>query len=330
MILKKTLFLAGCFSAFLFFTGCSRSESGRQTFGMLPKLVGIPYFNACEKGAREAADELGIELVYDGPDTADSNKQLEKINSWILRGFDVIAAAPNNPEAVAPVLAKAREKGIAVVTWDTDAAEASRQYFCNQVGYQAMAETLVDIVAEETDEKGLVALISGTETAANQNTWMGIMRTYMEEKYPAMRFVDPVEYPGEDEARAYQSARGLLNRAERPDALIGMTTVAAPAAAKAVFDAGLSGKVAVTGITLPSVMKQYVHNGTCGKFVLWDPEDFGYMTVYVGKLLADGKIPDNADSITAGRLGTLAIKGSGIILGDPLVFDKSNVDDYAF
>ncbi len=309
-------------------TGCEPVEKKAVTIGMLPKLIGIPYFNACRRGAEEAARELGVKLVYDGPDTADAVQQNELVNSWILRGFHAVAVAPNNPEAIAPVLRKARERGIGVVTWDTDSVPDAREYFCNQVGYRAMAETLVNIVAEEIGGKGRVALISGTETAANQNTWMGIMRAYAEEKYPQVTFIDPIEYPGEDDARAYQSAQGLLKRPEPPDAIIGMTTVSAPAAAKAVFDAKLSGKVAVTGITLPSSMRTYVKNGTVKRFVLWDPADLGYLAVYTAKWLAGGNL--QSDTIDAGRLGKLNVEKGEVVLGPPLILDASNVDKYDF
>jgi rhamnose transport system substrate-binding protein len=295
---------------------------------MLPKLSGIPYFNACRRGAEEAARELGVNLVYDGPLTADAVRQGEIANSWILRGFDVIAVAPNNPEAIAPVLKKARERGIHVITWDTDSLPDAREYFVNQVSSPAMARALVDIVSEETGGSGRVALISGTETAANQNTWMRHMRDYATAQHPRLTFIDPVEYPGEDDARSYQSAQGLCLLSRPPDGIIGMTSVSAPAAAKAVFDAKLSGKVAVTGITLPSSLRSYLKNGTVKRFVLWKPVDLGYLTVQVARRLSAGG--SLGSKIEAGRLGKLKVENGEIILGPPLVFDASNVEQYDF
>jgi ABC-type sugar transport system substrate-binding protein len=109
-----------------------------------------------------------------------------------------------------------------------------------------------------------------------------------------------------------------------------MTTVSAPAAAKAVHDAGLSGEVSVTGITLPSAIGEYVRNGTVNKFVLWDPRAFGYMTVHVARLALDGAIPPGATRIEIGKLGELAVEGQEIILGAPLVFERSTIDAYDF
>jgi ABC-type sugar transport system substrate-binding protein len=319
LLLSASFLLASC-------TGES-SDPNAIRIGMMPKLVGIPYFNACHEGAKKAAEELGVELVYDGPSTADSNQQVEIVNSWVLRGFSVVAVAPNNPEAIAAVLKEARAKGVHVLTWDTDSVAEARDYFCNQVDNVALSRALVDVVVEEAGDNARVALISGTETASNQNTWMRIMRQYQKEKYPRLRFIDPVEYPGEDGARSYQSAAGLLRRPQPPDAIVGMTSVSAPAAAKAVKDAGMSGKVVVTGITLPSVMRAYVADGTVKKFVLWSPFDLGYLTVHVAKRIADGAL---GGAFSIERLGEFKPEKGEIILGPPLVFDAENIDRYDF
>lgn len=322
-------------------TGCDSGSSSRPgvlKIGLMPKLVGIPYFNACRKGAEEAAKELGVEIVYDGPDTADSNRQVELLNSWMLRKLDVLAVAPNNPEAIAPVLERARKAGLRVLTWDTDSIDTAREFFCNQIDDAALARTLVDIVADELGGAnggkaagkvaGKVAIVSGTETASNQNTWIAHMRDYMAEKHPGLEVLEPVEYPGEDRARSIQAAAGLLRRPERPDAIVGMTSVAAPAVAQAVSDAGLSGKVVVTGLTIPSAMRAFVKDGTVKSFVLWNPVDLGYLTIYAAKLLHDGKLVNGA--IQAGRLGECEVRDGQVLLGDPLVFDASNIDEFDF
>jgi ABC-type sugar transport system substrate-binding protein len=305
-----------------------RPEGGAPRLGMMPKLVGIPYFNACRRGAEEAARELGVELVYDGPDTADSNRQVEIVNAWIARGFEAVAVAPNNPEAMSAVLRRARERGARVLSWDTDAVPAAREVFLNQVDDEAMARALLQVVAEETGGKGSVALISGTETAANQNTWMAHMRRLQPREFPGLVFVEPVEYPGEDEARSYQSAAGLLRRTDRPAALIGITSVSAPAAAKAVRDAGLAGKVVVTGVSLPSAMRSYVESGAVKKFVLWNPVDLGYLTVHAARHLLDGKT--FGERFRAGRLGELEVRSGMVLLGKPVVFDRGNIGQFDF
>src|SRR3989304_9904865 len=114
----------------------------RLSSGVMPKLVGIDYFNACERGAREAAAELGVELTYDGPITNDVTKQAEMLDAWITRRFDVIAVPPNDPHALAPTLRRAAALGIKVITWDADSDEDSRAYFVNQAPLREFGHTL--------------------------------------------------------------------------------------------------------------------------------------------------------------------------------------------
>ena len=70
---------------FLLAAGCggpSSEADGRLKMGVMPKLVGIPYFTACERGANEAAAELDINLKYDGPAVDNVEEQAEMIYRW--------------------------------------------------------------------------------------------------------------------------------------------------------------------------------------------------------------------------------------------------------
>ena len=100
--------------------GGGASKDG-LTVAMMPKNKGNPYFVSCRKGAEEAANELGVKLLWDGPTETDAAKQNEVVESWITRGVDVIAVSVENKEAISTVLRKARGKGIKVVTFDADA-----------------------------------------------------------------------------------------------------------------------------------------------------------------------------------------------------------------
>src|SRR5690242_607659 len=89
--------------------GCGSSrEPGTLKMGLMPKLIGISYFSASEKGAREAAAELGVELDYDGPTVDSAEEQVKMVDRWIAQGHDIIAVAPNDPELIAPALRRAR------------------------------------------------------------------------------------------------------------------------------------------------------------------------------------------------------------------------------
>lgn len=330
---RSTVYLTGLFVLALSLTACAPNPStndGKIRVGMMPKLIGIDYFNACEKGAKEAAAELEIDLTFDGPAVADVTKQAEMLDTWITRRLDVIAVAPNDKSALAPTLRRARDQGIEVLSWDADAVEESRDYFVNQATYASIGHVLVDIMAEQIESEGEVVIVSGTHTAENQKIWLGHMEERIDSKYPKMTIVK-VEYPGEDQSRAFTVTQDLLKTYPDLSGVFGITSVSLPGAAEAVRQAGKSGEIAVTGLSTPNQMKQYVHDGTVKEFALWSPVDLGYLTVHLSKLIHEsgGVLPEK---ISAGRLGTLSVDNAAkaVILGPPLRLNADNVDMFDF
>ena len=95
-----------------------------------------------------------------------------------------------------------------------------------------------------------------------------------------------------------------------------MTSVATPASAEAVTQAGQCGNIAVVGLATPNAMKPYVESDCVKSVVLWNPVDLGYAAVYVMRAVVDGALPPASTSVEAGRLGTLqVVNGSEILLG---------------
>src|SRR5436190_2285428 len=124
--------------------GANSTGNKRITVAMMPKSKGNAYFIACKKGADEAAVELGINLIWDGPTDTDPARQNEVVETWITRQVDVIAVAVENREGLASVLRKARQKGISVVTWDADTEPDARDFFVNQATPQGIGNALMD------------------------------------------------------------------------------------------------------------------------------------------------------------------------------------------
>ncbi|HJT76596.1 MAG TPA: substrate-binding domain-containing protein [Gemmataceae bacterium] len=312
--------------------GCQGNTAQRPfTVGFMPKLMGIPYFNACKEGAEEAAKELGIKLVYEGPTQADSNEQINLLQQWINAGsFDALDVACNDPDLVASALRDARDKGLLVVTYDADTQPDARQFFVNMATYDAVAEAMVDAMADELEPKGTgkVGILTSSIQAPNQSEWAKRIKAYVRKKYPAMELLPEQEH-GEDRNKGIAKASAMIEGNPDLKGIIGLTSVAVPAAAEAVRQEGKKGKIKVTGVSTPKDMRDYVKDGTVNVVILWNPVDLGYLTVYVTDLLHRGKMPDNG-TIQAGRLGAITVKDREVLLGKPLRFTRDNIDKYDF
>jgi rhamnose transport system substrate-binding protein len=304
----------------------------RPVIAVMPKAKGDPYFVSCRKGAEEAARELGVDLIWDGPTGLDAAKQNEIVESWITRQVDVIAVSVENQAGISTVLRKARARGIRVLTWDADAAPDARDFFVNQATAQAIGETLTDEAARLLKGHGEFAIVTGALSAANQNEWIKFIRQRLAEKHPGLK-LDTIRPSDDDRDKAFAETQTIVKVFPGVKLVMAISAPAVPGAAEAVRQMDRqsgSNAVNVIGLSLPNISKPYIHAGIVQEIVLWNTTDLGYLTVYAGSLLAEKKLADGAKSVQAGRLGTLEIRGSDIILGTPLIIDKANVDKFDF
>jgi rhamnose transport system substrate-binding protein/rhamnose transport system permease protein len=299
----------------------------RPVIAVMPKAKGDPYFVSARAGAEDAARELGVDLIWDGPTGLDAARQNELIENWITRRVDAIAVAVENKAGISTVLRKARERGIRVLTWDADAEPDARAYFANQATSEAIANTLTDEAARLLSGKGDFAIITGALTAANQNEWIAFIKKRLE-KYPALKLAT-IRPSDDDRDRAFAETQTILKAYPQVKLIMAISAPAVPGSGEAVRQAGRK-DVNVIGLSLPSICKPYVHDGTVQTVVLWSTHDLGYLAVFASSLLAQNKIPDGVSSIQAGRLGKLEVRGSEIVLGPPLIINKSNIDQFDF
>jgi rhamnose transport system substrate-binding protein/rhamnose transport system permease protein len=295
---------------------------------MMPKAKGDPYFISCRQGAEEAARELGIELLWDGPTDLDPAKQNEIVEAWITSGVDVIAVSVENQAAISTVLRKARERGIRVLTWDADAERDARDFFINQATPQGIGYTLTDEAARLLGNRGEFAIITASLSAANQNEWIKHIKARLAEKYPDLRLV-AIQPSDGDRDRAFAETQTVLKVHPSVRLIMAIAAPAVPGAAEAVKQSGRN-DVKVTGLSLPNMCKPYVHDGVIDSIVLWDTVSLGYLTVYAARALSTGELKAGARELTAGRLGRVSVRDDEVMLGTPFIFNKSNIDRFDF
>ncbi|BBH19032.1 periplasmic binding protein [Paenibacillus baekrokdamisoli] len=313
-------------------SGDDQGTTGKKLkIAIVPKLIGIPYFNASETGALKAGTDLGVEVIYTGPTQADAAQQVKVIEDLISRKVDVIAVAPNDPASLTPVLKKAKEQGIKIMDWDTPAdqsvVELSIQQIDNEVFGRAITDKLVEKMGSDTGE---YAIVTGGLSAANLNTWIDWAQKQATEKYPGLKLVTDKIASDEKQQIAYQKTLDLLKAYPNLKGIMAFSTVAPLGAAQAVKEKGLEGKVAVVGTALPTDSKPYLVDGSLSSALLWDPGALGYLTVALAKDLAEGKMP--ADGQDVPNVGKIQVKSDKktIIMGPPTEFTKENADQFKF
>ncbi|SFN35663.1 monosaccharide ABC transporter substrate-binding protein, CUT2 family [Formivibrio citricus] len=312
----------------LFATPVSGAE--KYHIAIMPKLVGIQYYGVVKQGVDAAARELpGVKVTWTGPTQDQVEKQIEMIEKLIPAKPDLIAVAANDPVAIAPVLRKARQAGIRVMSWDGDAN--FREFFVNLVDFDEFGKQLVESIREETGPQGEIAIVTTTFSAPNQASWIAAIKKHLYAQYPGLKIVD-IRPAGESTEEAYRITQDYLKTFPNLKGIIALGVPNVPGVARAIKEAGKTGKVAVVGNSTPNLMRGYLKDGTARKVLLWNAPDHGYLTVYSAYRLLRGEISEGKP-FKAGRLGNFTPRKDNQNLQVALpvmVFTRDNVDKHRF
>jgi ABC-type sugar transport system substrate-binding protein len=325
--------LLACAAVLAALSGCGKQTAapagkGKRTIVFVFKLVGIPYADTCERGAKRAAKDLGVNVEFLGPAKGgDVAGQIAIIESQISRGVDAIIISPNDPNSVRPVIAKAMARGIKVFTWDSDAPDTKRIFYVAAADDVGIGEDILDRLAKEIGGKGKVGIMSGGQGALNLNQHVeGVMNGL--KKYPRIELAKPIIYNNDQPQQAQSGVAGLLQR--HPD-LAGIACVNSPGppgAARAVIAAGRVGKVKIWGLSMPSENRKHLKDGVVNGLILWDPAKLTEVAARLVNDYLDGKKP--IDGMEIEGVGKLKLAKGGIVIMPGVVITKENVDTFDF
>lgn len=305
--------------------------SGAYVF--VAKDIQNPYMLKVYEGFFKACSENDMKAAYLGPNSPSVQQQADIINSLIDKKAAGIAVAANDANALEEPLKRAMDEGIKVISLDSSVNKNSRQTHIEPADPAQIGQTLVQTANELVNGSGNIAVLSSTRLATNQNLWIRYMEKEISdhpEKYAKTPIVKTV-YGDDDPQKSETEVRALLNDSSI-DVIITPTTVGSEAAAKVMRET--KSRVKLTGLGLPSKMATYILDDTCKKMYLWDPRNVGYLAGYTLKALADGSVTGTVgDTFTAGELGEKTVTadkegGTEVILGAPITFDLSNIDEW--
>ncbi|MFP3041324.1 autoinducer 2 ABC transporter substrate-binding protein [Treponema primitia] len=305
-------------------------KSGVPTIVVMPKLLGIPYFNAAEVGVVQAGKDLGVNAVFTGPATADAAEQARMIEDLISKGVDVIAVAPNDAAALTPVLRRAKQAGIIVLDWDTSLDPSLVELSVHQIDDKVYGEHLWDLLAKGMGESGDYAIITGGLSASTLNSWIDNGLAYAKTRYPNMHLVTDRIPTDEKTQVAYQKSMDLITAYPNLKGIMCISSPTLAGAGQAIEEKGLTGKLTAVGTALPSDAGPYLTRGSAYADSLWDPGKLGYLTVVLANNLLKGQRPTEGQDIP--NVGKINVKPDGktVIMGPPTDFTKDNYKNYNF
>lgn len=308
----------------------------------IPKNTGNPYFSEVDKGFVEAAKELGYDYTTTAPATAEATSQIPIIKEQVQRGVNVIAIAPNSPDALNPALDEARSKGVVVITVDADLVgnETHRDACVLPTDFKKIGSEQIELLGKLTNYEGEFAILSATTDAPNQNAWIATMKdTLKDAKYAKMKLIETV-YGDDEPVKSTTECEALLAKHPNLAGILSPTSVGLAAAAQVVERAGVypGGKSAkgkglqLTGLSTPNQLKKAIKGGVVTSFQLWSPANMGYLAVHLGAQIHDKKVtPKAGATFETAKLGKLTFTEKLELHAGPLTtFDKSNIESFDF
>ncbi len=322
--------LTGC-TAMPRATPVAAQTSAPREYALVVKDVVNPYMLTMFDGFKAACAELGAEAVLSGPEIASAEEQAKIIFALAQRRVDAIAVAANDRQVLSESLAYAISQGIQVVSLDSAVNAKDRMVHVQQASPEMIGRALMQASHLIMEGSGSLAILSTTNSAPNQSSWVAWMLREVEEnpeKYGGMDIAEIV-YGLDDHQASMERTRELLHAHPTLKLMIAPTSVGMRAAAE-VID-GIHADTKLIGLGLPSEMEPYIRSGVCPWMYLWNPADMGYLAAFAADALVKSDITGAVgERFKAGSLGDKLITlgedgGSEVVLGNPAVFDLNNI-----
>lgn len=236
------------------------------------------FWHSVERGVKVATDELGIDLMFVGPEReSDLEQQVQLVQEGIdLHPMAIILAA-SDYTVLSEVAEAVVDRKIPFLTVDSDVAMNHPHSFIATNNIRA-SEILAEEMAELLGGKGLVGIISHLEGTTSSIDREGGFRQGMA-AYENIRLIEEIPYSNNDADLAYDKTLEMVK--EYPDikGIFGTNEATVIGIAKALDDLGLKGQVLVVGFDISDEAASYIEKDIIQSIIIQRPFNMGYLSV---------------------------------------------------
>ncbi|MEM8551720.1 MAG: substrate-binding domain-containing protein [Pseudomonadota bacterium] len=304
-------------------TGAAADDKPRM--GVVVKIGGIPWFNAMEVGIKERGEELGVDAFMIGPTSADPALQVRAIEDLIAQGVDAIGVVPNDEEVLEPVLTKAREAGIKVVSHEGPGLE-NVDFNFELASADGFGEAHADLLAKKMGGEGKYAVFVGSLTVPLHNAWADAAIAHLSENFPGMEVVGERHGVAESADDSRRTALELMSANPDLEGFLAFGSQGPIGAGRAVEERRRAGEVYVLGPFSPGQGRNLIKDDVISGGFMWNPMEAGKVFVTLGKKLID---EETVAGTEVEGLGLVEPEGTNIIVDQLVPINKDTVDELA-
>jgi simple sugar transport system substrate-binding protein len=315
------LMLAGIYNA--------TAQDKKYNIVTIVKISGIQWFNRMEEGVKKYAADTGNNAYQVGPAKADAQLQVQLVEDSIAQGVNAITVVPFAPEALEPVLKKAMDAGIKVVSHEASAIQ-NVDWDIEAFQNAAYGEHFMKKLGECMGGKGEYAVFVGSLTSKSHSQWVDAAIEYQKANFPDMKMVGSKNETADDQQQAYAKTQELLRAFPNVRGFQGSASTDVAGVGLALEERGMNDDTCVVGTSLPSIATQYLNTGAIDMISFWDPALAGYAMNTVAAMLLEGKQPTDGMDLKIPGYDKVTLDGK-VIYGQAWVdVTKDNAKDYPF
>lgn len=305
MFKKRTIgAVVGLAAAALVLAGCASDGGGSADGGgdkpyiaLVSKGFQHQFWQAVKTGAEQAAEEYGVEITFEGPDTeSDVDQQIQMLQTALDKAPDAVGFAALDSQAAGPLLQQAKDQNIPVIAFDSG-VDSDIPLTTAATDNLAAAAEVAKHMAEAIGHEGKLALVVHDQTSLTGQQRRDGFVDYIEENEPNIEIVD-IQYGGGDQAKSADLAKAIISANPDLKGIYGANEGSAIGVVQAVKELGIDpANFVVVGFDSGKVQIDAIRDGYMLGAVTQDPIGIGYETVKAAVEAINGEeLPKTIDT----------------------------------
>lgn len=282
MNIKKTLVAFAVVLSLVFcFAGCTGGNlsSKSKTVAVITKGSDSDFWNDMKNGAFSAATEYNIDITFEGPDSEeDYESQNKMIENAVSKNVGAIVLSAIDYEKNAPAVQKAIDKGIKVITVDSDVDADGKELFIGTDNVSAGKKAAEQAIELCKNEKSVnIGIVNYGENTENGKQRLKGFTDYID-KVKNAKVVASVNVESNAES-ATLGAKQLIEENKGINVLIGFNEWSTLGVGYAIKELNLKDEVFGIGFDSNVNCVGMLETGEIDTLIVQNPFSMGYLSV---------------------------------------------------